>query len=616
MEQIRIAVLGVPNSGKTTLINSITGSGLRATNFAGGTVGIDEVNIKRSDVLLTFFDTPGLYSLDDNSSEEISITNNFINKTENYDVILCVVDVRNLERDISFAIKLVNSTNKNFLLAVNSCDILDKCHTEIDVEKMSEILGVKCLKISAKYKINLDKVIEVILQKNYPKRVKNIAISSHSILNQVLTKKKSISRVIGYFLDNILINKFIGIPIFLGIMFINFKLTFAVGDLIGGQIDYYFNLLKDLFDSTFHPNSWIYGLISEGILPGVLSIIRFVPNIIIMLFVIDFIEQSGYMTRIAYLLDDFLRNFGINGRCIIPLITGFGCSIPAYSATRIIEDKKIRIAVMFGIGLIPCSAKIIVFSFIVNNIATTYKGLILFFIYFVSIFLALLIIKLTNVALDGKLRKVLILEIPPYQLPSFKRIIRNSFLRGRDFIKNIGTTIIVISFIIWCLTHIPSNYKNFTNYFEIFGNYYASLSDDLISDSSRTETLRYLHENSIIGAIGKSAAVIFSPLGFDWKMNIALFNALAAKEVAVSVLGILYYDPANLSGNLLHQISIPSILSFLTFIIIYVPCVSAMATFQKELGEKKYLYILIGVTTIAAWVFSFIVFNLSKFFLL
>ncbi len=607
----KIVVCGHPNVGKTLLINKITGSNLRVGNFPGVTVEKSEISMKYQDKMITFIDIPGIYN-SESFSEDEEIAIDFIkNKTKEYDVLLCVGDAMCLEKTLLFVSEIEKITNKPKIIALNLLDTATKHGIDIDIEKIQQKTGYTTVGLDAKSGKNINKLLEILAA---PITINKINFDNKTIASECVSRRKitGMSRThISSIIDNVVLNKYFGMPIFLGIMFGVFALTFWLGQIPSDFLEGTFtNCIQSLGDEL--PKNIINSMFFEGIIPGVIAALSFLPRIAILFFCISILEKSGYMARISFLMDGFLRIFGISGKSAIPLISGFGCSIPAYMSARILSNKYQKMATMVAIGFIPCSAKMTVLVLLTAAFfSSTMAPFVMLAIYITGFILGLFMAGLVSWSFKNEVKSdfnLLIMELPEYRWPQFSLIKNDVMPRVIAYIKNAGTMIAGVSFALWLFCNIPYN--------PFDAKYWESRKTISIAteQSQITEAKEYILLNSITGEVGKISGYILSPLGFDWKMNICLLAAVAAKEVALGTLGVLYQvdsdDDSLLTDRIRKEIPFASGISFMIFMLVYTPCISAMAVFAKESKSKKYTIIVIIGTTILAWILSFVGYNI------
>jgi ferrous iron transport protein B len=415
--------------------------------------------------------------------------------------------------------------------------------------------------------------------------------------------------------DSILIHKFFGLPIFLFLMWGLFQLTFEIGTIPMDIIDAFFASLIDGTKQILGDNQ-ISSIIADGAIAGVGSVVLFLPNIVILFFGIALLETTGYMSRVAFLLDGFFHKFGLHGKSFIPLVTGFGCSVPAYMAARTLKNEKDRLLTLFIIGFMSCGARLPIYVLFVGAFfGESNAGNILFLIYISGAILGLFAAKVLKIVVFKSEDEPFVMEMPKYRLPSFKLVWHTVSNQAMMYLKKAGTYILAASLLIW----FASNYPKHLDIEESFNQKIELASTEEAKAVLANELSLYNLENSYLGYIGKFTEPMFAPLGFDWRMSVALETGLAAKEIVVSTLSILYglgEDNDETSNSLIEKIknNIPfaSAISFIVFVMIYIPCLAASMVFAKEAGGWKYLVYLFVFTTITAWVLSFVAYNVTR----
>ena len=415
--------------------------------------------------------------------------------------------------------------------------------------------------------------------------------------------------------DAILIHKIFGLPIFLFFMWGLFQLTFTIGNIPMEIIDSFFaaiinNTKEFLGDNEFS------SIIADGAISGVGSVVLFLPNIVILFFGIALLETTGYMSRVAFLLDGFFHKFGLHGKSFIPLVTGFGCSVPAYMAARTLKNERDRLLTLFIIGFMSCGARLPIYVLFVGAFfSESNAGNILFLIYISGAIFGLIAAKVLKIVVFKSEDEPFVMEMPKYRLPSFRLIYHTVSNQAIMYLRKAGTYILAASLLIWFASNYPKH-------LDIEHSYNEKIELTMNSDEKTTlknELSQYNLEHSYLGYIGKYSEPLFQPLGFDWKMTIALETGLAAKEIVISTLSILYglgsendESSSSLMEKIKNNITIESAISFIVFVMIYLPCLAASMVFVREAGNWKYLAYLFIFTTISAWLLSFFAYNISK----
>jgi len=704
LEKIIIALAGQPNVGKSSLINAISNAKLKVGNFSGVTVDKTEVEFTICDDIACkeyeahIIDLPGAYSLTEYTIEE-KVTKSFLQSDE-YDVIVNVVDATNLQRNLLFTTQLLE-TGKKVVVALNMSDEAQKEGIEIDEKQLSAILGVPCIKTSATTKEGIEAlqaaIIEVyekvdtsskviysdpieeeiahivtfLEEKKYKSRLpyRHLAVKllqededvykkihdepiwiemlpivreglKHLYLHnntkdldeifsdehfsfakgakmEVMSIKGMKAKNLTQKIDNLLINKILGIPLFLFFMWGLFQITFELGAIPMEYIDAAFAWLGDQAKAVLGDGE-LGSLVADGMIAGVGAVIMFLPNIVILFIGIALLETTGYMSRVAFLLDGFFHKFGLHGKSFIPLVTGFGCSVPAYMAARTLKNEKDRLITLFIIGFMSCGAKLPVYVlFIGAFFAPEEAGNILFIVYIAGAILGLLMAKVLKSFVFKGEDEPFVMEMPKYRMPSFKLIFHTVYGQAKSYVKKAGTFILGAAVLVWFASNYPKNLELET--------LYETKIEQAVTEETKTalsnELSLKLLEGSYLGIVGHASEPFFAPLGFDWRMAVALETGLAAKEVVVSTLGVLYalgdeVDEAH--GGLIEQIraNIPfaSAVAFIVFVMIYLPCLAASMVFAREAGGWKYLGYLFITTTLTAWVLSFIAYRLTLMF--
>ncbi len=414
-------------------------------------------------------------------------------------------------------------------------------------------------------------------------------------------------------IDKILIHQVFGIPIFLFFMWGLFQLTFEIGSIPMDWIDGFFGWFGDVIGATIS-NEDIRSLIVDGIIAGVGAVVLFIPNIVILFIGIALLESTGYMSRVAFLLDGFFHKFGLHGQSFIPLVTGFGCSIPAYMSARVLKNDRDRLLTLFIIGFMSCGARLPVYVLFAGAFfSESQAGNILFAIYILGALIGLVAAKILRLTAFKGLDEPFVMEMPKYRLPSFKLIWHTVKTKTWMYLKKAGTFIAAAAMLIWFLSNYPYN-------LEVEADYAAQIekADESMQSGLQNKLKETLLAQSYLGRIGKFIEPIFEPLGFDWKMAVALQTGLAAKEVVVSTLGVLYSlgeDVDAESSGLMQAISknipFPAAVSFIVVIMIYLPCLAASVVFTKEAGGIKYFFYLFALTTVVAYVLAFFAYRIT-----
>ncbi len=574
---INVALVGNPNTGKTTVFNALTGSKQYVGNWPGVTID-KKYGFINKDIKLV--DLPGIYAMDTYSNEE-KVSRSYL-ENEEVDLIINVVDATNLERNLYLTTQLMQF-NKPILVLLNMMDIATKRGINIDTEILGEKLGVSILPISAKNKKGLENIvekinksIEIIPNYNINFNDENEAYSYIANIIKEASNGNGKSNYIGEKIDKIVLNPILAYPVFLIALFIIFKFTFNwFGQPLADALDAF---VADTFTPMVeglvaNSSPWFQSLIVDGIVAGVGGVIVFFPIVFSLFIGISFLEDCGYMSRIAFLMDKIMRKIGLSGKAFIPMIMGFGCSAPAIMATRTLESEKDRKMTALLAPLVTCGARLPVYALFASIFFASNQEFVVMGLYLLGIVVAILVGLLFKNTLFKKDEQPFILELPEYKLPSFKNIIINAWDKSKGFIIRAGTLIFAVSIVVWFLTYF--NMNGFTE--EI--------------------------NTSFLAKFGGFLSPIFKPLGFGgWEAGVSILTGLAAKEVIIGTMEIVYGDLAVVLPTMFTSITA---LSFLVFVSLYTPCFAVISVMKKEYGTKM-MYISVIYQFVLAWVVAYL----------
>ncbi|EMG95376.1 ferrous iron transport protein B [Helicobacter pylori GAM120Ai] len=639
MKEITIALVGQPNVGKSSLINALSNAHLKVGNFAGVTVDKMEVSLVHKEHQITIIDLPGTYALNDFTTEE-KVTKDFLEKGQ-YDLILNVVDSTNLERNLALSAQLLD-TNKKMLLALNMWDEAQREGIKINTEKLSKELGVVCVPTSARSKedrLNTEFLLDEIVRLYSQNTSNNESIkvpsqsfkeslkysqSAQRIAKSVISEnKQNASFEHTYKIDKILMHPRYGIFIFLGFMFIIFSLSFLIGGGVQKALEEGFKFLSDSVKENV-ANEDLASLVGDGIIGGVGATVSFLPLIVVLYFGISLLETTGYMSRVAFLLDGILHKFGLHGKSFIPLITGFGCSVPAYMATRTLQNYNERLITLFVIGFMSCSARLPIYVLFVGSFfPSSSAGFVLFCIYILGAVVALVMAKLLKLSVFKGQTESFIMEMPKYRFPSWRMVYFSIYTKSLSYLKKAGTYILVGAILIWFMSQYPKNDAAMKAYKQesLLVNKDAALSSEAKEEKLKelkTELDKKNLKNSVVGRGGAYLEKVFSPMDFDWRLSVSLVTGFMAKEVVVSTLGVLFSlgDQNEKSDafreTIRKEVSVPSGIAFIVFVMFYIPCFAATITFGREAGGIKFVAYLFIFTTVVAYAFSLIAFYATQ----
>ncbi|MCI9302564.1 ferrous iron transport protein B [Clostridium sp.] len=582
-----VALLGNPNVGKTTLFNSLTGSNQRVGNWAGVTVDKKEGFFDDFKIV----DLPGIYAMDTFSNEE-KISKEFLENGQ-VDLILNIIDASNIDRNLYLTMQL-KQFKKPIILAVNMIDVAEKKGINIDYKKLEKLLNVTVVPIQASKEQGIDDVKKALKDANLNKidntdynfsNEKEAYTYIENLLSECTKRNNKTIKTVKEKLDNIMLNSWLAYPIFFIIMALTFQITFSwIGQPLSDLLDSLLNdSLLPIIENLLQGSSpWFQSLIIDGIIGGVGGILVLLPIILSLFTCITILEDSGYMARVAFIMDKIMRKMGLSGKAFIPMIVGFGCSVPAIMTARTLESEKDRKLTALLIPLMSCNARLPVYSIFAAVFFPNSIGLVVASLYFLGILLAFILGIIFKHTIFKNEEEPLLIELPEYKLPSLKNLLNQLYEKTKSFLMKAGTLIFAMSIILWFL----SNFN------------FSGMTD--VNDS-------------ILASVGGFIAPIFKPLGFgNWQSSVSLLTGLIAKETVVSSMSVIF------AGDLqvmlpLHFTSL-SALSFLVFVLLYTPCITVVGTMKKEFGTKLTLF-SVTYQLVLAWIVAFLVFNIGSLFI-
>jgi len=549
-------LVGNPNTGKSTLFNSLTGLNQKVGNFPGVTVDKKSGVFKINNQQVKIIDLPGTYSLNPTSEDE-KVTQKNIRESTGDEVVIVVADATNLKRNLLLLTQIIDQ-GKKAVLVLNMMDLLQKNNQEIKIEKLSLLLGIPVIPINARIGKGLDDLKYAIA--NYasePTKFIDQPVSSN-VIDETMLRYNKINQIVNDCLiidgvdkqglltrkiDNILTHKIYGYVIFLSLMFLIFQAIFSWSNYPMELIESGFLLLGEKM-SLLLPKGIINDLIVDGIIAGLGGIFVFIPQITMLFAFIIILEDTGYMARVSFLMDRILRNFGLNGKSIIPLLSSTACAVPAIMGARTINNVKERLITIMVAPLISCSARIPVYTLLIALVIPkesawgifNLQGVIMMGLYLIGFLAALLAAWVMKVIIKSKEKSSFILEMPIYRMPRWKNVGISIIGKVKVFLFDAGKIIIAISIILWGL----SSYGPSDKMEEIDAKYAEMLTQNQNVENIASLKAADKLEASYAGIIGKTIEPVIKPLGFDWKIGISLVTSFAAREVFVGTMATLY----------------------------------------------------------------------------
>ncbi len=663
---INVALVGNPNCGKTSLFNFASGSHERVGNYSGVTVDAKEGYADFEGYHLKLIDLPGTYSLSAYSPEELYVRKQLLEDTP--DVIINVLDSSNIERNLYLTTQLMDM-HLRVVCALNMFDETERRGDHLSIDTLSSLLGMPMVPTSFKTGRGLPELLREVIhifesQEGHDNYYRHIHINhGHEIEDgianiqtflkgndllrlrystrwlalKLLEKDQKAEEVIaslpeskqilaardmaihrvkeetgndsetaimdakygfirgalheaGYVvgakedtyktthkLDALITNRWVGFPIFFFILYLMFEVTFTLGQYPMDWIEMGVERLGELIGDTMSEGP-LKAMLIDGVIGGVGSVIVFLPQILILYTFISFMEDSGYMARAAFIMDKLMHGMGLHGKSFIPLIMGFGCNVPAVMATRTIESRRSRLITMLVLPMMSCSARLPIYIMIIGAFfSVRYQSLVMISLYVVGIVLSVIIARVLSTWVIKGEDTPFVMELPPYRFPTAKAIFRHTWEKGKQYLKKMGGVILVASIIVWAL-----------GYFGTMG----------VAPSL---------EESFIGLLGKSIEPLFTPQGFDWRLDVSLIAGVGAKEIVASTIGVLYTDDFNFTPLTAY--------AFLLFVLIYFPCIATVVAIKNESGSWRWAFFAACYTTLLAWVVSALVYQIGNLLL-
>ncbi len=590
----RIALIGMPNTGKSTLFNRISGASARVGNWPGITVDLMSAKILLGGHIVELIDLPGLYDLHGYSDDE-QVVRDFLT-TNAVDLVMITLNGSQIDRQLSLALQ-IRQLGLPAVLMLNMVDESRRSGITIDTPVLSRQLNMPVMQISAKHGEGVTEALKLAAkhldQQTAPvslDQISSLLHEDHKLVEEMEALVKDTVQIPAQLddkvtarIDHVLLHPWFGIPIFFASMFLLFQFIFTAGAPLQDGVAWMLDTLRaDVLEPLFASTpAWFKGLMLDGIYNGVGTVAAFIPIIILFFLIMTMVEDSGYLSRAAFLLDALMAKMGLDGRGFVMMLMGFGCNVPALMGTRVMRSRNLRLLTMLVIPLSLCSARLQVFVFLTAILfSPTQAPFVLFFLYlasFAAIFLTALIYKGKYVS-----HEPFILELPPYRFPTPRQVWLRGWQEVRHFLNRASKFIVIGVVLVWALTNFPA---------------------DVAPASSGT----------LAGQIGSFFAPVLDPIGIDAQLAIALIFGFVAKEIVVGALAVIY----GLQGDALMQLMGQQLdwvqgMSFMLFTLIYTPCLSTIATLRTESKSTGFMFLSIGWSLLLAWVVSFVFYQSAR----
>ena len=595
---MRVALLGMPNSGKSTLFNRLTGAHARVGNWPGITVELLAARLLVGDQMVQLVDLPGIYDLRGLSEDEHVVTNFLEGHRPN--LLIVVLNATQLDRQARLLQQLI-PLGIPLLAVLNMSDEAKKLGMQIDVEGMQASLGFPVCLLSAKHGDGTATLTALMRKQLQTAKNNNLipvdavsvdavgidatgvdAVDVDAIVNRHIAVPMQASHQLTERLDRLFLHPWLGLPALLAMMLLLFEAVFALGKPLQEIMAWLFSTLRTaLLEPVLAPlPSMLNGFLLDGVYNGLGTVASFVPLIVLFFLFVGIVEDSGYLSRAAFLMDGLMARLGLDGRSFVMMLMGFGCNVPALMGTRVIRSRGLRLLTMLTIPFSLCSARLQVFVFFTAALFSPWQApLVLFTLYLISILLAML----TALAFKGRYinSEPFIIEMPPYRFPTTKQIVLRAWQEIRHFLSRVTRFIVLGVVMVWVLTNFPSG---------------------AVPGSSSTWA----------GMIGQWLDPILSPVGIDPNLTIALVFGFVAKEIVIGALAVIYGQEGDLLSNMItQQITWAQAYSFMLFTLIYTPCLSTVATIRAESKSLAFTALTIVWPLLLAWSVSFVFYQVA-----
>lgn len=652
----KLLLVGCPNSGKTTLFNALTGLHQKTANYSGVTIEKYIGHLKIQNTQVELIDLPGIYSLYPDSDDEHLAINEILNS--NYDGIVLVLSADQLHKSLLLALQIID-LKKPMIVALNMIDEAEKKKIVINISKLSELLNIQIIPTNARTHQGINELKKRILNvnisssvfydrnilpenfNNYSNWINNILhsdIHSEVIEKDLYYKNQLVQYIISKCvsqqnfiqknrnkIDYYLTHKIYGFIFLLLTLLMVFQMVFFIAEFPMEWIESSMNFFSEKLQSILPSTQWV-DLIINGIIPGITGVVMFIPQIALLFLMIGILEESGYMARISFLMDSIFSRFGLSGKSLIPLVSGVACAVPSILSTRTITNTKEKLITILVLPFMSCSARLPVYTLLISLIFPenhyygffNIKGLVLLGLYLLGLIIALIYAYLFHQFIQPQKKNFFFIELPSYKIPYWKNLMFIVWNKVKVFVGDAGKIILAVSIILWYLSShsFPSIEKQLNEKYAAL--YQQTQNKDSVSALYKTELL----ENSYAGKLGKTIEPLIRPLGYDWKIGIALVTSFAAREVFVGTMATLYSanndDVSTLRERIqsakypdTHQpvFTLATNVSLLIYYALAMQCISTMVIVYRELRSVKWVIIQFLIMTGTAYLLAFISYN-------
>ncbi len=645
-----VALAGNPNAGKTTLFNFLTGLNQKIANYPGVTIERKSGLWRTANRTARLIDLPGLYSLETTSLDE-SIARDVLTGSlagePLPDAIIAVVDATNLERNLYLVTQLFEF-GIPVVVALTMIDVFERQKHQVDVRRLSQLLNAPVVEVNVRSGRGRNELADAVERVAGTRQPSPVATEEESDNARIFARYKFISDVVqsavkhndrdahrlSEKIDRVLTHRVFGLVILLAVLLLVFQTIFSWATLPMDLLEKGFGGLGDVVKASMPPGV-LTDLIVDGMIAGVGGVMIFLPQILLLFLFISLLEDTGYMARAAFLLDKLMSRVGLHGKAFLPLMSSFACAIPGIMATRTIEDRRDRFATLLIAPLMSCSARLPVYTLMIGAFFTgqtifgflSLGAVIMLIMYLLGITAAIVVAFILKRTVLKARPAPFVMELPPYRLPNIRTIVQNMVTRAWLFVKRAGTVILAISIVLWALMYFPRSGDELIQPQSAVQAEQTSEAANVSAEREHIAESEHL-QNSYAGKLGRVIEPVIRPLGFDWKIGVALIASFAAREVLVSTLSIIYNvgkDENEQSGTLISairnakrpdgtQVWTPlTAVTLMVFFVLAMQCMSTVAVVRRETNSWKWTLFMVGYMTVMAYAAALITHQAGRF---